>query len=335
MINLNKLELTEQNLFKFITEYDIFDYYIKNFEVHTVFNSPLRTDHNPSFVVFKSNEYNKLLFKDFGTGDSGGCITFIRKLLGLKYGQALQQIVNDFNIQDKFIDFVSKKVSITDFNISHIANNVSTKDIKVKTKSIIQILPRLYEKYDFEFWKLFGITSYTLKKFWVSPLKYYFINGQTFVPHKYCYAYIEIKDFNLTYKIYQPYRLDWKWINNHPKGVHQGYIQLPYKGNLLIITKSLKDVMSLYSTVNISSIAIQNENIIIKGSVMKEYLKRFKKVIGFFDNDETGKQLNKIYTKKYGIKCILSPFENCKDFSSIVQNKGIKTAEKTILELIK
>ena len=152
MINLNKLELTEQNLFKFITEYDIFDYYIKDFEIHTVFNSPLRTDNNPSFTIFKSDEHNKLFYKDFGgSGSSGDCINFVRKLLTLGYMQALQQIVNDFNLHNEFIDFIPRKLPIIGFNVSRAINNVLTKDIKVKTRSIIQIQPRLYKKYDFEF----------------------------------------------------------------------------------------------------------------------------------------------------------------------------------------
>jgi len=334
MINLNKKDLTEENLFKFITEFDVFDYYIKDFELHTVFNSPLRTDRSPSFTVFKSDEHNKLFYKDFGTGDSGDCIAFIRRLLGLGYVQALQQVVRDFSLQNEFIDNIPKGTIITGFSPNTFIKGIATEDIKAKQRSFIQILPRLWKKYDLQFWANFGISQPTLKKFWIQPLTYFFINGHIFTADKYCYAYIELKDESITYKIYQPYSKDRKWISNHPKGAHQGYRLLPKKSNILIITKSLKDVMSLYEVMAVASIAIQNERIVIKDTVMEEYMKRFKRIIGFFDNDSTGKELSEVYVDKYGIECICSPFEDSKDFSDIVKNKGKEQAETTFLQLI-
>lgn len=334
MINLNKVELTEENLFKFITEYDVFDYYIKDFELHTVFNSPLRLDKNPSFTVFKSDTHQKLFYKDFGgAGHSGDCISFVRQLLGLGYGQALQQIARDFNLQENFIDNIPTG-TITGINPANAIKGIRTDDIKAKERSFIQIHPRKWKDYDFKFWADFGITEPTLRKYWVSPLDYYFINGFIFTAPKYCYSYVELKDESVTFKIYQPYDKDRKWISNHPKGAHQGYRLLPKKSNLLVITKSLKDVMSLYEVMLVASVAVQNEKIVIKDTVMEEYFNRFKRVVGFFDNDETGQLLSEIYAEKYGVKCIFSPFEDSKDFSDIVKNKGTEVAGDTFLQLI-
>lgn len=92
--------------------------------------------------------------------------------------------------------------------------------------------------------------------------------------------------------------------------------------------------MSLYDVLNISAVGIQNEKIVVKDTVMDEYFKRFNKVLGFFDNDSTGKELSEVYTEKYGIRCILSPFEKSKDFSAMIKNEGINTSTETILKLI-
>ena len=61
-----------------IAEYGIYQHYIGDFKVNTIFNSPLRKDNNPSFGVFVSKSTGKLLFKDLATGETGNCIKFVK-----------------------------------------------------------------------------------------------------------------------------------------------------------------------------------------------------------------------------------------------------------------
>ncbi len=153
----------------------------------------------------------------------------------------------------------------------------------------------------------------------------------------YAYAYVEIKDGKVSYKIYQPLENKIKkWINNANYTVHQGYTQLPDSGELLIITKSLKDVMSLHDCMGISAIGLQSESVMMKESVMEEYKNRFSKVICLFDNDEAGKKLSESFTVKYNIPHFFVPeLPKVTDFSDLVKAVGIEEAVIIINNKIK
>jgi hypothetical protein len=149
------------------------------------------------------------------------------------------------------------------------------------------------------------------------------------------FAYLEYKDNALTYKIYRPHASKaLKWRNNNPFGVHQGYMQLPSDGDLMIITKSLKDVMSLYEVVGIPAISVQSETCFMKSSVATEYKTRFKKVVSLFDNDFQGREQGDTYKRLYDIDPIFIPkLYNAKDFSDLVKFIGSYDAGN-VLELL-
>ena len=158
-----------------------------------------------------------------------------------------------------------------------------------------------------------------------SLLVMYFYNSNAVKVSKHAYVYAEKKDNKLTYKIYQPFEDKLKkWINNANYSVHQGYTQLPKSGELLIITKSLKDVMSLHDVVGVSAIGLQSESVMMKDSVMDEYKSRFKKVVCLFDNDDAGTKLAKEFSKRYGVPYFfVLPIAKSKDFSDFVKNTTI------------
>jgi hypothetical protein len=199
-------------------------------------------------------------------------------------------------------------------------------DLKIRTRE--------WENRDHLYWKQYGIDWGLLTMFNVVPIHGYF-NFKRYVSCKdIAYAYLEYKDDSLTYKIYRPNASkENKWRNNNPFGVHQGYRQLPKDGELLIITKSLKDVMALYP---IPSISIQAETCYIKSSVMDEYKDRFKRVIVFFDNDKQGKEQAASYKKLYKIDSIFIPEQfGVKDYSDLIKSIGFEEANKILNELIK
>jgi uncharacterized protein YaaR (DUF327 family) len=175
-----------------------------------------------------------------------------------------------------------------------------------------------------------------LKKFNVYPITYIFFNDIAIKASSLSYAYAEIKDGEITYKIYQPLESKIKkWINNANYTIHQGYNQLPQKGEILVITKSLKDVMSFHDCLNISAIGLQSETVRMKESVMKEYKSRFKHVICIFDNDKAGKELAQSYSHSFSIPFTFVPeLEKVKDFSDLVKVKGKQEASKIMKKLI-
>ena len=74
------VELSDDEILSRVTCVDIFAYYIgKDFRLGRAICSPLRKDKSPSFTIFKHNS-GKHFFKDFSTGESGDCFTFLTKI---------------------------------------------------------------------------------------------------------------------------------------------------------------------------------------------------------------------------------------------------------------
>jgi len=325
-INLNDPKILHQDLSKEellskYSDYEIFKYYLGDFEIGETYRSPLRTDDKiPSFNVFYSKQHGCLLFKDFA-GRRGDCIRFVQYLLGLRnYYDAIKRIDSDLDNSNP----VPKKEFVDKPRLE-------------KLYTEIKIVADHWKESDISFWKTFNISKPTLELFNVIPIKGFFM-GDLYIETKgLTYAYIEYKDSNITYKIYRPNASKAnKWRTNHPYNVHQGYTQLPSSGELLIITKSLKDVMSIYESTGIPSIGVQSESSYIKDSVIDEYKNRFSRVVTLFDNDRQGMELAKSYVDKYDLPSIFIPEEyHCKDFSDLVKNYGKIFAISVLNKILK
>jgi hypothetical protein len=302
--------------------------YLGSFKIGETFTSPLRAgDENPSFNVFYSKRNNCLLFKDFA-GKRGDFVTLVQELYSLStYNEALQRIVSDLSLN---LNGVTKPVEKT--------LPVEIKSVN-KTPYELSIKARDWCAQDYIYWVQFGITASTLKKFNVVPIDGYFNSSYYVKTPGLAYAYLEYKDASLTYKVYRPQEVaKKKWRNNNPFGVHQGYRQLPHKGNLLIITKALKEVMSLDEVMHVPAIGIQAETCYMKDSVAIEYKLRFKKVVTLFDNDRQGIEQAIAYKKMYDINSIFIPAEyKAKNFSDLMQilTKGSEITKEVILNRLK
>lgn len=310
MINLNDNQyvgISKEELLKKFTEQEIFRHYIGDFDLGQVYKSPLRRgDDTPSFNVFYSKRHDCLLFKDFA-GKRGDFVRLVQELQGIAtYQEALQQIAKDMSTPHSISVQPKKTLPMTKIEC----------DIKIKE--------RQWEDRDTKYWLQYGITYSTIQLFNVIPIAGYFHNNMYIPTHSIAYAYLEYKDHVLTYKIYRPTAgKRSKWRNNNPYGVHQGYRQLPDNGKLLIITKSLKDVMSLYEVVGQPAIGVQSETCFIKETVIDEYKFRFKRVFTLFDNDRQGTEQAKSYQEMYNISPIFIPEHyEVKDFSDLVKKVG-------------
>lgn len=327
--NLNSLGfnslITKEDILKHVTQEEVFSFYMGEDIKHLgVFHSPLREDNIPSFALyFHKHNRNTLMFKDFATQDCGDFVVLVMKIFNLTYNEALKKIATDFKLGD--------------FNIQAKSNTVTYTRLVQKDRVKLGIKIRPWEVRDKNYWTSFGISKKTLQKFNVFPISYIFYNDTAVKAHEYAYAYVEEKDGIISYKIYQPLEVKLKkWINNANYSVHQGYRQLPDKGDILIITKSLKDVMSIHDCLNLPAIGLQSESVMMKESVMEEYKSRFSKVICLFDNDEAGKKLTANFSNNYGIPYLFVPEEpGITDFSDLVKHMGKIEAVEIINQKIK
>lgn len=327
--NLNSLGfnslITKEDILKHVTQEEVFSFYMGEDIKHLgVFHSPLREDNIPSFALyFHKHNRNTLMFKDFATQDCGDFVVLVMKIFNLTYNEALKKIATDFKLGD--------------FNIQAKSNTVTYTRLVQKDRVKLGIKIRSWEVRDKNYWTSFGISKKTLQKFNVFPISYIFYNDTAVKAHEYAYAYVEEKDGIISYKIYQPLEVKLKkWINNANYSVHQGYRQLPDKGDILIITKSLKDVMSIHDCLNLPAIGLQSESVMMKESVMEEYKSRFSKVICLFDNDEAGKKLTANFSNNYSIPYLFVPEEpGITDFSDLVKHMGKIKAVEIINQKIK
>jgi hypothetical protein len=139
------------------------------------------------------------------------------------------------------------------------------------------------------------------------------------------------------YKIYSPYEETNKWLSNTKKTDVQGYDQLPTKGERLIITSSLKDVMCLHAA-GYNAIAMQSEMQIPSEKLISELKERFNTIEILYDNDfnkatNPGQNMAYKICSLYGFKNICLPDElKSKDPSDLVDKVGSFNELKLILD---
>ena len=333
-INLNKKLVSEDALFKYIDHYDVYAKYIPDQEVNYGKNiySPLRKkEKNPSFGFFPG-ENNTMCFNDMTLRLKGNSVKFTMVLFNLNYFEALSKIATDFDMAD---DFIIK--SFTKQNYGETINNCKDQVMsKTFYKFKLGKKRRNWENYDLNFWSDFGISLNTLKKYNVEPISHVFVNDNIVPVEKYAYCFIEWKDGVETYKIYQPFSKEYKWLNSHDDSVWQGWNQIPLKGEVLIITKSLKDVMAINEITGYDAVSLQSENVSPKENVMNDLKKRFETVVLFYDNDydkevNWGQEFSKKLAEEFLLftTCIDEKYKS-KDFSDLVKNVGIFNARQIL-----
>lgn len=300
-----------------VTEYDIYSAYLGNFKVGMIYNSPFRKDKNPSFGCYYSRRTKQLMFKDHGTGDCGNVIKFVQLFTGLtNYSDILNDIVNKLKITNN-------------------TQLVSSKQYIPSQETVIGVVRQDFTKTDIDYWSQYNISKQTLKKFDVSSIKYYLCNGIVKGIYKDTNPMYAYKVYN-HFKIYKPLADKYtKWRNNLTENDIQGFKQLPKTGDILIITKSLKDVMCLYE-MGIPAISPSSESTWIPEKALEDILKRFKRVLICFDRDVAGvKNLRKL-SLKTGLEPLLVHKKfKAKDISDAISRNGFETVKNWIYETLK
>ena len=313
---------TQEDVYKHCNEYDLFRYYIGDFKLNKTMLSPLRKEHSASFSIFASG--GRILFKDFLLG-SGNIIKFVMlKFNYSSYREAINRIIHDAGLSNQFrTDLIYTPKPVIKYNK------------KIDTiKNTVSIRTRKSQQYDLEFWQQFGITRETLNKYRVVPISHFFLNNICIKADKYAYSFIEKKDNESSYTIYQPFSENYKWAKSHDSSVFYGWSQLPSSGDRLIITKSMKDVMTINSLTGLPTVAMQNEVVKPKQHVINDLKNRFKECYLLYDNDwanaakgkpNYGREFGKLIAKEFGIKQIEIPDfiaekYNAKDMSDLAKN---------------
>lgn len=300
-----------------VTEYDIYAKYIGQFKVGMIYNSPFRKDKNPSFGIYYSKRTKQLLFKDHGTGECGNVIKFVSLFTGkTEYSDILSDIVDKLNITNN-------------------TKLVSSKQYIPPTETVIGVVRQEFTDVDINYWKQFNISINTLKKFNVNSIKYYLCNGivkGTYKRENPMYAY---KVYN-NFKIYRPLADKYtKWRNNLTDYDIQGYEQLPQKGDILFITKSMKDVMCLHE-MGYPAVSPSSESTFLPKDVLEQLKTRFKRIIILFDRDVAGVKRSRKLSRETGLEAMfINKKFKAKDVSDAVKANSFEEIKNWLNETIK
>lgn len=331
--------ITKELIYSHITSLDIFQYYCNNFkEIGVHFNSELRQDKNASCQIDWIR--GDLMYSDFGDIKGIRAVDYVMLKYNLKYYEALEKIYYNLNLNKYDLGNFKRNNSCSISHNVHYNNELGRQAVLSKPTTI-RIKKRNWLQRDKEYWyDKYHISKNTLQKFKISPISHFWIDSrkldnQMFIADELTYSY----DFYwengvFRRKIYQPEHKGFgKWWSNGG-AVVAGEGMLPYSGDLLIISKALKDVMCLYE-MKITAIAPTSEENFLPEQYLLKQKKRFKNIILFLDQDETGVKRSKILSEKWNIPYILIPEEyGIKDISDYVHIKGFDAGKKLMKNLL-
>lgn len=292
-----------------------------------LFCSPLRKDHKPT-CSFCHSKKGELMYHDFGTGFHENFVGVVMEIHKCSYQEALNIIAEDFGYISKAEDRPAVKIKVSNVKLEE------------KTETLIQIKPKAFSEQELKWWKGFGVTEKTLKKYKVFSCDSIFLNGDYFSsssPRVPIYGYYcGKKNGQELWRIYFPSKRSFRFLSNVGKSYIQGAKQLPKTGDVLLITKSQKDVMLAYE-LGIPAIAPCSEVLFLSNKQIQHLKKRFKTIVVCYDTDITGiHNLKQIKIKHPDLHTFFIPRKyGVKDISDFFKKYGEEETRRLAGELLK
>ena len=315
MYNLDTTpKITKELLLSKYSQETFFEHYLGVPVKKGLFCSPkiIRSDHKPTCSFYK-NSRGILKFKDFA-GPSFDFVGCVMHIFQCSYYKALRIIANDFGFINIEAEKNPPKIQYTGYTMEEIST------------SIIQVETKDFSKKELDWWESYGISLRTLQKFKVYSIESVFLNGVYFTTSSEAYPIYgyyggkNSKGIEL-WRLYMPTKKNYRFLSNWNSTIIQGSKQIPKSGEYLVITKSLKDVMSLYEF-GIPAIAPNSENLFLTESQYAKIKERFPEIYLLYDRDLPGvRSANKIRKEFPDIKVLLIP--KVKDFTDYVKKYGI------------
>ncbi len=313
------------------SDFEVVNHYFGVTSIPSKIKAPYRQEKTPSVCLYSIDGVS-IYYHDFGNNESGPLIQLLWKTWNtIPIKDVIKRVNNEVN-----------KLSDTVININTIQFDLHTKESISRAK--IDISVRMWKPDDIRFWGQYGISIKWCQFGQIYPISYFFItkNGKTsFYPcEKHAYAYAEFKDGKVSYKIYQPYSKNLKWLSQHKRDVWDLWMQLPQEMNKLIITKSRKDALSIWANTGIPCTSLQGEGYIPKKHVVEELKNRSNEVFLLYDNDfdkeiNVGREWGSNIANKFGLTQIEIPTEyKSKDASDLYKNHGAEIQRNVIYKLI-
>lgn len=313
------LMMGEDEILEEVDEYLLYCFYLGfNPEMRVRYKSPARdpdnADDNASWSLFTNTSRlnREYAWKDSGTGEFGDIFKLVMLILRCKNkATAVERVKQDF-LFGKGTELVRQGIAAP--------KNVDPAHIKLASKPLDPV--------DLKWWlERTGADQQQLDRFNVRRVKYYWMYDHQNTP-TFC------SDRVYSYRIYNHYQLyfperdrDRRFRNDFSEEHLLGFLQLKYQSDTLIITKSMKDIITL-STLGFEAVSPRGENTPIAVKFMELLRMRYKRIFTLFDND------GKHRAWAYDCPSIELPTKE-KDPSDLYFAHGYEITRNTICELIK
>jgi DNA primase len=291
------------------------------------YRNPLRDDKNPTCSFSIRN--GKWVFRDWSEPRWMDVFDIVQRIYDVDYPEALRIVAVDFGLLE---GTTPQPVTII--------NRSNAKPVKTRLQVQVEPIKQHYKAYLSQF----GITTKIAREFNVYGVKSLWKDKTLVYTHnKYDPAlayYFGLNQLNHTkWKVYFYYRVKHKFIGNTNR--INGWIQLPKTADLLIITKSLKDVM-VYKRLGLPAIAMQGESVLPEQQTIDELQSRFATIVTNYDFDKAGISTANQLKRLYGFSPMMFtngrfgyPDHQAKDISDYVKKHGLANAERIVNHALK
>lgn len=295
---------------KRVSHAELLSHYMGISSLPVLINSPLRNDdRHPSFFIY-SPDGNKVLYRDYATGDKGDIYSLLKSIKNKSFSELLHTIA-------------SEKA----FTKSEFHNTASQGKKFAKTPVDVKVKIREWKQYDIDYWQSYGISLKWLKYAEVYPISHKIIykgdQRYVFPAAKYAYVFVERKENNISLKIYQPFCKNFKWTTSNDGSVVGLWTKVPQSADKLCICSSLKDALCLWANIGIPAVYVQSETTGLSKTATEVLKSRFKSIFICFDNDIPGLLDGENLAVKTGFTNIVLPaFDGGKDISDMYKVLG-------------
>lgn len=312
-------KLTPEYILSRVKEEKVYEKYLQlRPEIGPQYRNPLRTDVHPTCTFARIN--NKLVFRDWSEPLYMDIFDIVQKKFGIGFNEALHKIAQDFDITPD----------------SPVIRHVPDRQHSYKRrKPHFEVAVCPLKSFHLSYLEQFGITADIAHRFNVFGIKNLWVNGKL----RYRYSeydpaigyYFGINSRNRAkWKIYFYRRKNKRFMGNTSR--FNGWAQLPETATVLIITKSLKDIMTLHR-LGLAATGPQGESVHIRKEAMQQLRQRFSYIYSLFDFDRTGIQAALRLRDEYRVEPLFltngmygSKDYGSKDISDLVRDQGLAYA---------
>lgn len=285
---------SKEELLQYISEEQIYYYYLRDFEVNKWYKSPFtfRNDRNPSFIITYHNE--QLLWRDFGLSPNpSDCINFVAIYHSITYFDAIKLIYTSIvnSIKDLVFPIVKKIYKE-----------------KAAIKPILKYTPlKPNEKL---YWEQGELSTNEILFYKIYKGEVWYDDKKVLFSQEPNTAYVYL--FDIKKRIWKAYNPRFKsgslkFFSNNINNHIQNYENLGItESDILFITKSYKDCIVL-NKCGYDAIAPHCETIMLAPWDVDYLKEKYKHIYLFYDNDDTGVKKSIEFTNLHQINYINIP----------------------------